>query len=387
MQSAAIDTALGFARAEHVVPDDERPGLLRAKTMPSGEDPRSYVAPHACAIRDVRVEPDLDLGLDTTGFDRTNLETARALLAVLDRVRTTSVLTPADARSIRASLRFRSLSLRSGARYRVLFVASEGTILRLSAPNGVPVRGVPAASAISGHESAASVHTDQDVLGTPVKQWLLGLAPFLFHHDAPDSRNARSRLFIANVWIPLQQPTRPLALADGRSIDRRRHQLRYALPTESFLDRGRGTKVNDVWAMLPDPGQRWYFASEPAMHEAWVFDTLSTPHGACSLPGEDVAGQVYTRLADVVDAAARGDAQLAGSLARAATGDVVDSSAGPALVAGVSAMRACLAEVARSPEAALASGFAPRARAALDSVVRKSIELRTVGFLRGRPKR
>ena len=51
-------------------------------------------------------------------------------------------------------------------------------------------------------------------------------------------------------------------LADGRSLDRRRHQLRYGLPTGSFLDRDEDQVINDIWHLLHDDAQQWYFRSD-----------------------------------------------------------------------------------------------------------------------------
>ena len=67
---------------------------------------------------------------------------------------------------------------------------------------------------------------------------------------------------LVNVWIPLDQVTRPLVLMDRRTLDARRQQVRYGLPTDSFLEREESTRVNDIWTFLHDPAQRWYFNAE-----------------------------------------------------------------------------------------------------------------------------
>src|SRR5690606_15209679 len=103
-------------------------------------------------------------------------------------------------------------------------------------------------------------------------------------------------LVLVNLWIPLQQVTRPLALMDRRTLDARAHQLRYALPTDGFLEREEDTRENDIWAFLHDAGQQWYFHSHMGHDRAYVFDTLGEPHGAFILPGEDVAEYYYLQL-------------------------------------------------------------------------------------------
>jgi len=125
-----------------------------------------------------------------------------------------------------------------------------------------------------------------------------GYPPVLIlRHDAPDSSNRRSPLMLVNLWLPLRQLTRPLTLMHNASLDRRRDQCRYGLPTEGILNRSGERAVNDIWAFLHDEAQEWYFHSELALGQAYVFDTLSTAHGSCVLPGEDVAADRYRRLA------------------------------------------------------------------------------------------
>ena len=101
---------------------------------------------------------------------------------------------------------------------------------------------------------------------------------------------------LINLWIPLQQITRPLVLMDKRTLDRGQHQLRYGLPTDAFLDRDEDRRVNDIWTFLYHDQQRWYFTSEMDSKRAYVFDTLGTPHGSCIVPGEELAERRYRLL-------------------------------------------------------------------------------------------
>ena len=200
-----------------------------------------------------------------------------------------------------------TLRCAGGATLQVLHIADEGFIMRKSGPNGMSVVG-PRSTGMNDHGVATSVHADQDVFGTPLTQLMDGRAPSLFRHDSPDGHNHDAGLMLVNLWIPLHQITQPLVLADGRSIDRRHHQLRYGLPTTSFLERDDDMVINDIWTFLHDPGQRWYLRSDMDHRSAYVFNTLSTPHGAGTLPGEDVAERCYRALEAAEAAVAAGDA-------------------------------------------------------------------------------
>jgi hypothetical protein len=236
-------------------------------------------------------------------------------------------------------------------------------------------------TAMNGHDAALAVHADQDVRGTPLRQLLHGAAPWLFRHEAPDSRNRWSPLFLLNLWIPLQQVTRPLALMDGRSLDRRTHQLRYGLPTDGFLDREADRRINDIWTFLHDASQQWYFRSELPLGRAYLFETLGTPHGSFVLPGEERAERRFRRLEAASEAIRRGDAP---GLQRAlAPGEERGAAvATRPLRRAIEAMDELLEE-ARRNAASLSRGvggedWCARAGRAMDAVVRKSIEMRVV---------
>jgi hypothetical protein len=171
---------------------------------------------------------------------------------------------------------------------------------------------------------------------------------------------------------------------DKRTLDRRAHQLRYGLPTDSFLERDADQSVNDIWTFLPDPGQRWYFTSELDSRRAYVFETLGTPHGSFIAPGEDVAERLYHALERAADAARRGDE----AALRRVTDDVAPLPAPavttPALRRAIEAMGGLLEE-ARGEASALCRGegrddWLSRAKAAADRVVRRSLEMRVVAL-------
>jgi hypothetical protein len=256
--------------------------------------------------------------------------------------------------------------------------------MRKAGPNGMRVHPVDAVRGMNHHDAAASVHADQDVAGTPLRQMMHGAAPWLFHHEAPDSQNAYSPLFLLNLWIPLEQVTRPLCLMDRRSLDRRSHQLRFGLKVDSFLKRGGDRAINHIWSFLHESTQRWYFTSELCSNTAYVFDTLSTPHGSFILPGEDLAEARYRQLEAAIAALDKWDeTALAGAVSggRAAPGDAVTMPLGRA----IAQMDALLDEVVPCAGALCrgegAREWRARAVRAQQRVVRKSIEMRGIGFL------
>jgi hypothetical protein len=254
------------------------------------------------SCQDDAVQPDL---LDF-GFDRVDLSGFETLQGAFARVVAAGHISDDEGATIRSSLEGGVLRTFSGHTLTVRHVAAEGFIMRKGGPNGMSVVGARS-SGMNEHGSATSVHIDQDVYGTPLTQVMDGRAPDLFRHNSPDGKNHEAGLMLVNLWIPLQQITQPLALADGRSLDRRRHQLRYGLATQSFLEREEDMLINDIWTMLHHPDQRWYFRSDMDHRSAYVFDTLSTPHGACVLPGEDVAERWYRALEDAESAVSAGD--------------------------------------------------------------------------------
>ncbi|MFZ2549089.1 MAG: hypothetical protein WAX12_14000, partial [Candidatus Microthrix subdominans] len=231
------------------------------------------------------------------------------------------------------------------------------------------------------HGPATSVHGDQDVFGTPIRQLMGGEAPTLFRHDSPGVHNHEPSLMLVNLWIPLQQITQPLVLADGRSIDRKSHQLRYGLATDSFLEREYDVAINDIWMFLHDPDQRWFFRSEMDHRSAYVFNTLSTPHGAGVLPGENLAERCFRALEAGESAAERGDAAgLVDALADIDETRAPDQAT-PALRRAVEGMLALADEARSDPEAVCGPGsqeWVTSSRAARRSVVRRSLELRVV---------
>lgn len=363
-----VTAPIGYMNRDGVAVDTIRPGgVLRAPTRPNDDEIYKAMAIHDCALRDLASPGCLAPSLATTGFDTVNLSQLAGLQETLQAIRNANHITREQIRQIRRELLFKSFRLSDGRRMRVLFIAGEGTILRKAGPNALKINPDEPITDTNGHDGAQAIHGDQDVHGTPLKQILFGLAPKLFNHESPECSNRTSKLHILNLWIPLQQITRPLILMDGRTLDRQQHQLRYALPTAWFLDRKADRQMNDIWTYLHDPAQQWYFTSEMDSQRAYVFNTLSNPHGSCILPGEAMAEHCYKAL----QAALRGENVI-----------VPDASALPAdctapLRNAIMQMMSLLDEAKATP----ANDWQQRALAAMDRVVRKSIEMRTVCWI------
>lgn len=342
-------------------------------------EPRGLYDLETCRFHDcdaLGFEPDLL----RHGFAHVDLSTRSDLVSVLDEVRSSGTLARGVRSRIRRSLRGAAFPV--GAHIlKILVVAPEGLILRTGGPAGLG--GDPEAGPNGERpEPAVNVHADQDVAGTPLRQLLRGFAPWIFRHESPHGVNATSPLLLVNLWIPLQQITRPLALMDRGYLDRRRHQLRFELPTDSFLERDDDRRVNDIWTFLHDPEQRWYFTSEMHAGRAYVFQTLSTPHGAFVLPGEDVAADRSRRL-EQASAAIR--ARDAAGLRAAAAFERVSAETTAPLLGAIAAMEALLTEASERahelPGKGSGDAWIERAERARDRVVRRSIELRAVALL------
>ena len=365
-----VTAPIGYAPASSVVTDQERPGLLRSPTRErsTAYDDRGVVF-EVCAINEIDGAEEAPRFLEA-GFEAVRLPRQPGLIALLGEIREAGEAGDEQVTRLRSLLTGAAIELADGSRLRVDHVADEGVIVRHAGPGGIEVDGAE-------HHGAVNVHIDQDVLGTPLRQLFDGGAAEVFGHDSPDSQNHTSAQYLVNLWLPLRQVTRPLTLMDGRSLDRQRHQLRYQLPVDGFLDRQEDQSVNDIWVCLHDPAQAWWFRAEAGLGDAYVFNTLSTPHASFVLPGEDVAADRYRRLGMVIEAVRAGDPGRAGESASVPPPDL-DRTAGRSLRAAVAAMDDLLAEARAVPATELDAAWCARAEAARDGVVRCSLELRAV---------
>lgn len=379
-----IRAPLGFTRPEDVFDDHERRGMLRARAVALNADPTEVFDYRLCVLNDLTAPETRELNLEDAGFQTIDLSGNEGVQRALARVRDDDRMSDGAADALRASLQGAHLPLGQGRSLRVEHVAEEGLILRRAGPNGLDVNpgGMKGAN---GHGGAPAIHADQDVFGTPLRQMMKGEAPTLFRHQTPDGRNDDSSLFLLNLWIPIQQITRPLVLMDRRSLDQKRHQLRYGLPVTTFLDRNEATKVNDIWAFLPDPNQEWYFRSTMGPDQAYVFDTLGEAHGACILPGEEALERLYLELDRAGQAVRAADADALRRITSATAPEIPEVTTAAISDAwhGMTTLRAEAGDRADEICAAGASGndWCRRARTAMDATIRKSVELRMVATL------
>jgi len=380
LDDATLTVALGFMPSAAAIPDVDHPGLLRAGPRASAPYGGESVEMHVCEATDCTQDDTVHPDLFESGFDTVDLAAFQPLQEALARVREAGRVADADAEAIRSAMGGATLRLSGGSTVEVLYLAGEGFIMRKSGPNGMSVVG-PRSTGIDDHGAATSVHADQDVFGTPLTQVMDGRAPSLFRHDSPDGHNHDAGLMLVNLWIPLQQITQPLVFADGRSLDRRRQQLRYGLGTQTFLERGGEMVVNDIWTFLHDPGQRWYLRSAMDHRSAYVFNTLSTPHSACALPGEDVAERCYRVLEAAESAVRAGDIAAVTEAMAPALPVVVPREVPPALRHAIAAMVSAMDETIADPGVVCGGGaqrWLAASSAARRRVVRMSLELRMV---------
>lgn len=380
MTDAAYLVEMGFMPAPFAIDDPDHPGLLRAGPRAGAPYGGESVEHHVCAATDCTPDGAVQPDLASFGFDTVDLSALSGLQRACDEVRQAGRVTDEQAATIRGELEGAVLPTASGGSLRVQFLSDEGFIMRTAGPNRLSVVG-PRSSGMNDHGGATSVHADQDVYGTPLTQIMEGRAPELFVHDSPDGHNHDAALQLVNLWIPLQQITEPLVFADGRSVDRRRHQLRYGLATDSFLERDEDQVINDIWTFLHDDAQQWYFRSEMDHRSAYVFNTLSTPHGAAVLPGEDVAEWCYLALEAAESAAAAGDVDVLRAAVTATGRPSMPEQVTPSLCDAIAAMDAVLDEAASDPAGVAGergAAWIESSRAARRRVVRMSLEMRMV---------
>lgn len=382
----SVRSKVAYARLEDFAPDPERPGLLCAPDIdPYDGSERSFEL-HEIEAWDCRALGDFTPDLVEHGFARADLSGDAQLQAALERVRASARLEPADVEEIRGRLSGATLQLGDGRRAEVTYIAPEGFLLRTPGPNGLQAGAGKGAPGTGGLDGARGVHADQDVGGTPLREMMNGAAPGLFHHDSPDGHNADSELHLLNLWIPLEQITRPLALMDSGTVDRQHHQARFGLKVDNLLGRKEeGRALNHVWSFVHDDAQRWYFDSEMGPGTAWAFETLSAPHVSLILPGEDAAEARYRQLDETLTALEAHDEVTlvaAASCERAAPTDGTTA----ALRRAIAEMDALLDEASERATSLCRgdedAGWQGRARRAQQRVVRKSIELRAVCTVR-----
>lgn len=372
-----VEALLGFSRPEEVAGDDKSRGLKRAITRAIDTDFSQQFEYQRCKVRDLSAPGQSPSKFRSMGFEAINFAGAEPLQTLLAELNKAGEISPLQAKQLRKSLRGSVFPMAEGRCLKMLQIAPEGLIMRTAGPNGLKLDPDAEMSEMNGHDAALAIHGDQDVRGTPLKQIMRGFAPWIFRHQTPDGSNYVSPVVLVNLWIPLQQITRPLTLMDRSTLRSTEHQLRYALPTDSFLDREKDTSVNDIWSFLHDDAQRWYFHSDMSHDQAYIFDTLGEPHGSFILPGEDVAEFYYLQLRKVRNAVCRGELQKRPAfLAR----DLPVDTTAP-LRKAIHNMAGLLASVpVEHMERAAVNSWLARSELAMDAVVRRSLEMRVVAL-------
>ncbi|MEM7288200.1 MAG: hypothetical protein AAF480_17765, partial [Actinomycetota bacterium] len=256
---ARVEAELGFARPDQVVQDHERAGMLRARTEERGA-PEVWDY-RTCAVHDMADPDAAPRHLDDAGFEAVDISEIVDLQAALAQVAADDAITETADVALRSALQGVTLRLADGRGLRVDYIADDGLINRRGGPNRLNVN-LGGADGRNGHDAAVGIHADQDVFGVPLRKLMDGTAPEVFRHRTPDGTNDDSSTFLLNLWIPIQQVTNPLVFMDRRTLDQQRHQLRYGLPVEGFLDRDEDERVNDIWKFLPDPDQEFWFRSD-----------------------------------------------------------------------------------------------------------------------------
>jgi hypothetical protein len=126
--------------------------------------------------------------------------------------------------------------------------------------------------------SALQVEPARLDLGRPVHHAHTDYTPAsalrrLRYEFGPHAERGLSRFLQVNLWRPIRSPLRdaPLALCDGSSVAPRslcNVELRYP-------DRN-----GEIYYLMHEPRQRWYFASDMTVDEAWLFKNFdSAPPG------------------------------------------------------------------------------------------------------------
>jgi hypothetical protein len=299
-------TKIAFARKEDVRNDT-------ITNTPAGRIDTSHrydLIEHDTKVIDLRTL-DKPPNFKKMGFTTLNLQHNQLLQKELKKVKDTSILTSENKLQILKHLNMASFYTADGKeRVTILHPVLDGLFLRQAGPNDLNITDINGETSMG---SAKTAHVDNNVDGTPLKQYIRGWAPWLFAHTSPGHQNHISPLHILRLWIPLQQPVRPLVVMDGRTFHRSKEQVAFHLPTGDFLNRSNqglsyllsnsfskqdvdDLSLVDVWHLLYSNQQKWYFHSGMNYSKAFVFSTLDGAHSSCSLPGEDLASTLFNHL-------------------------------------------------------------------------------------------
>jgi len=246
------------AEIEFLVPGSGRLFTYAHEAPPGGEPETARFVSRAVEIRDVRsAEP---LQLDEHGATLGNWPTR---LRRFDDTHVRGRYYPESAEIIRAAL---------GADRVVVFDHN----VRRGAGAALPDHG----QAIG--RPVRHAHTDYTP-GSALQRLRRELGP---HAEA-----GVSRFLQVNLWRPIRGPVRdaPLALCDGSTVGPQALcavELRYP------------ERTGEIYYLAHQPRQRWYFASDMAVDEAWLFKNFdSAPPGpARAAPHSSFTDPRHTRV-------------------------------------------------------------------------------------------
>jgi hypothetical protein len=103
---------------------------------------------------------------------------------------------------------------------------------------------------------------------------------------------AGARFMQVNLWRPIRGPLRdaPLAICDGATVSR--HSLRPA-------DLRYADRTGEIYYLAHEPAQRWYFASDMSIEEAWLFknfDSATTRGTVTAAPHSAFEDRRYLKM-------------------------------------------------------------------------------------------
>lgn len=374
---------MGFTLPKDVEQDTERKDRLRAnmQSATNYEEAAKFADLRTCELHDLSTGK-YDIDFHQKGFDAVSIAENKKLQALLEKVKAQGVFDQGDEQALRKAVVGSVLKLSNGKKMRMVFVASEGIIIRSSGPNGLQIQHGKAVAVNSRQSAALLMHGDQDVYGFPLKRIMKGAAPWVFRHKTPDGENNFSPVNLVNIWIPMQQTVMPLCLMDRSTLDNKKQQLRLMINVKDVLGRSKDSGRNDIWSFLYDDKQQWYFKSDMSHNEALVFDTLGMCHGAATLEGEKQAEEYFLRLSQCLEAL---DANNEIEFKSIATKEKLKlpEKLTLGLKLAIEKMESLLNHAATETQSVMKDGSSWKAEAekVLQSLIRKSIELRAVGLI------
>jgi len=303
-----VESLMAFANPSYVFPDHRRGGSGNRLILPhrsaSGK-PLGYrdqwdlqrIRIYDLARGKGRGADHFEPDIFSNGFAIADLSFLRDLQAALYQVASQDHIGKHDVQKLTQAVTGVPIPLGAGHTLEVLGVDTSTLYMRKSGPDAMSL-GVTEQSGRT-LRAAVNVHTDGDVDSERHSPgWKRR-----FHH----SGNPSSETFVLNLWIPLQQPVRPLAVMDCATLDRKRDQVQqmFTLPARKNGEALHPLAPEEV-PQTPQTGenhcylhrssQEWYFKSDMGPGQALVFDTMSTPHGTFLLPGETELGQLFRQL-------------------------------------------------------------------------------------------